>query len=186
MEKCRYKLFAADKWPLEGWCHSVEPILLWWLMDDDDLLISVYLWPSEMTQAVIFFLVAKSIFTCSKYIFWLLCILSECKSIYIFFPPASNNKCEVLKKKMHFWRLKNAYNLLVWNSGRTYWWQSWFVFAEDCEPSATWCAARVDWKVAGTFLALCMTCLLSSVRICYASVTLLVMLWIVQVSPVKN
>lgn len=41
-------------------------------------------------------------------------------------------------------------------------------------------------NVAGTFLALCMTCLLLSVRICNASVTLPVMLYIVQVSQVKT
>lgn len=143
-----------------------------------------------MTQAVFFFwlqnqyLLVPNLFS-GFYVFFL--------SVKVFFFFLLQVIINVKFKKnervraLHFWRLKNATQSTGAKLGTNLLMAKlWFVFAEDCEPSAAWCAARGDWKVAGTFLALCMTCLLSSVRICDASVTLLVMLWIVQVSPVQT
>lgn len=112
------------KWPLEAF-------LLWWLMDDDNLLISVFMWPSEMTQAVIFFwlqnqyLLVPNLFS-GFYVFFL------SVKVFVFFllQVIINVKFKINERvrALHFWRLKNARNQLVWNSGQTYWWQSFDLF----------------------------------------------------------
>lgn len=132
MEKRRYKLFAADKvafrrmMPLSG-ANSVVMIDGWWRF-----LISVFCdQVSFFVTKCHFFLVAKSIFTCSKFILWLLCIFSERKSLFFFLLQVIINvkfKKNERVRALHFWRLKNACNLLVWNTGRTYWWQSFDLF----------------------------------------------------------
>lgn len=125
MEKRRHKLFAADKvafrrmMPLSG-ANSVVMIDGWWRF-----LISVFCDQVKWLKLSFFFwlqnqyLLVPNLFS-GFYVFFL--------SVKVFFFFSCKLKKNERVRALHFWRLKNARNLLVWNSGRTYWWQSFDLF----------------------------------------------------------